>query len=442
MKSMPQSQLARSGVVGSTVMKIGFGKLKTKAKRRFLSNKDQLAVQDVQHDEEAEILFNAIAQLRGTAVKLAQLLGMETELLPERIRSELAKSYHQVPPLNRVLVNKVLEAELGDQPEKLFKSFNHIAIAAASLGQVHRAELHSGALLAVKIQYPGIDLTIESDLNLLRIMVPGGIKLLPKRIRPTIDVIENSISEVGARLREETDYQLEASNTRWFGENVQIDGVRIPKVIDEFSSDRVITTELLEGLHLDEWLATNPSQDVRNLAAQRIHNTFVHSALNLRRMHADPNPGNYLFQDDGTVGLIDFGCVKTFSNQFVDNLPELLRGFCAGNLKKILADYEAIGMKITADDNVDFESVLTQFRDWLAEPFLADSYDFKVHKDYTSKGYELMHQLSEMPTIEKVQEDFIFFERTVYGLFKIFERMEATVNLRKGWGLPELTRDV
>lgn len=440
MKAMPQSQLARSGVVGSTVVKIGFEKLKTKAKRRFLSNEKSSDAKMEQEDAEAEILFKAITQLRGTAVKLAQVLGMETDVLPERIRRELAKSYHQVPPLNRVLVAKVLQQELGDRPEKLFDSFNPVAIAAASLGQVHRAELADGTAVAVKVQYPGIHLTIQSDLKLLRKIAPGGIKMLPKPMQPSREVLENSIAEVGARLQEETDYKLEASNTRWFAEHIKIDGVFVPEVFDAYCSDRVITTELLDGLHLDDWLATNPSQTARNLAAQRMNNVFVHSTLNLRRMHSDPNPGNYLFRDDGTIGLIDFGCVKHFSDQFVDHLPDLLRGFCDGDINKILADYKAIGIKMSADENFDFESLLTDFGDWLAEPFLSSSYDFKKHSDYTSRGLDLMHQLSEMPTIEKIQEDFIFYERTAYGLFKVYERLQATVDLRAGWGLPRLDR--
>ncbi len=312
MKTVPQSQLARSGVVGSTVVKIGLEKLKTKAKRRFMSNERSVDARAEQEETEAEILFKAVTQLRGTAVKLAQILGMETELLPERIRSELAKSYHQIPPLNRVLVTKVLQQELGERPEMLFTAFDPVAIAAASLGQVHRAELADGTPVAVKVQYPGIHLTIQSDLKLLRKIAPSGIKMLPGHMQPSKDVLENSISEVGARLQEETDYRLEAKNTRWFAEHIRIDGVRIPRVIEKFCSDRVITTELLEGLHLDDWLAMQPSQTARNLAAQRINDVFVHSTLKLRRMHTDPNPGNYLFHDDGAIGLIDFGCVKVF----------------------------------------------------------------------------------------------------------------------------------
>jgi len=438
LSDIPKSQLARTSVVGATALKIGLGKLKTKTKRPFLSREQQSADQEALHDKEAQILFSAITQLRGTAVKLAQQLGMESELLPERVRNELARSYHQVPPLNRVLVSKVISEDLGKRPEKLFKSFNPSAIAAASLGQVHRAELHNGNALAIKVQYPGIRLTIDSDLKLLRKIAPGALKFLPEHARPTKNVLDKSITEIDARLKEETNYRLEAKNTLWFGENLHVDGVSIPKVMTEYCSEKVLTTELLSGLHLDEWLATDPPQHIRNLAAQRIQDVFVKSILELHRIHADPNPGNYLFQPDGTVGLIDFGCVKVFSKQFVDNLPALLLAFYEGDLEKILNDYEAIGVVIAARADIDFGPALLVFRDWLVEPFLVERFDFKKHKDYSNRGNNLMHKLSEVPVIEKIQEDFIFFQRTTYGLFKIFERLEATVDLRSGWNLPEI----
>ena len=139
MSKLPSTQLARAGVVGSAAMKLGVGKIKTKVKRPFLSESASQRSEEQREDQEAELLFKAITQLRGTAVKLAQMLGMETEVLPERVRQELSKSYHQVPPLNRVLVRKVIQDELGSTPEDLFKEFDSTALAAASLGQVHRA---------------------------------------------------------------------------------------------------------------------------------------------------------------------------------------------------------------------------------------------------------------------------------------------------------------
>jgi len=434
--NMPRSQIARSSLVGSTAVKIGFNKLKTKAKRPFLSDSENVEAAEEQLDAEAEMLFKAIAQLRGTAVKLAQFLGMETELLPERVRQELAKSYHQVPPLNRVLVSKVIEQELGQRPEALFKSFDHTAMAAASLGQVHRAELSDGTMVAVKVQYPGIHHTIESDLKLLRKLAPSAAKFMPKHTRPPKDVMDHAITEIGARLQEETDYRLEAQNTKWFAEHVQIEGIQVPRVFEEFSSDRVITTELLDGLHLDDWLATEPSQTERNVAAQRLQSVFRESCTSLGKMHADPNPGNYLFRADGSVGLIDFGCVKTFSNRFVDNLPALLRSMCEGDIEKTLEEYRAIGMEL--DMAPEHEEALKEFLAWIALPFATEAFDFKEHHDYTCQAHELVHQSTDMPVVKKIQEDFIFFERTSYGLFKLFERLEATVNMRDGWELGEL----
>ncbi len=438
MSTVPRSQLARSSVVGSTAVKIGLGKLKTKAKRPFLSHENSEAADQEQLNSEAELLFKAITQLRGTAVKLAQFLGMETELLPERVRKELAKSYHQVPPLNRVLVGKVIENEFGSRPDKLFKCFDPEAIAAASLGQVHQAELDNGTSVAVKIQYPGIHQTIESDFKLLRKIAPQGINLLPKSTRPTKEVLDNAITEVESRLQEETNYLLEAENTQWFANNLQIDGIQVPCVYENYCSNRVITTELLTGVHIDQWLETKPSQAVRNQAAQRLQSLFRNSIIKHGRIHADPNPGNYLFKPDGRVGLIDFGCIKTFSNQFVEHLPSLLASICNGDIDHTLKTYESIGMVISTDLNSDMRDSLAEFTHWIAHPFMTESFDFKENNTYTNQAHELMQRLNSMPTVEKIQEDLIFFERTSYGLFKIFERLEATVDLRTGWNLPAL----
>jgi len=337
MSDLPNTQLSRAGIVGTTAVKIGVGKLKSKVKRPFLDDSAKLAEKAKQEDADAEILFKAITQLRGTAVKMAQMLGMETELLPERIRTELAKSYHQIPPLNRVLVRKVIQEELGEAPENLFREFNTEALAAASLGQVHRAVLNDGQIVAVKIQYPGIHVSIDSDMKLLSKLSASGMKFLPKHRQPNKDVIENTVQEIGDRLREETDYLLEAENTRWFKNNFHLDCIDVPKVFDDYSSSRVITTQMLDGQHLDDWLASNPSQEQRDRAAQLIYDSFIHSTTVLGRTHADPNPGNYLYAKDGRIGLIDFGCIKKFSPRFVENIPTLLRAFYRNELQEILA---------------------------------------------------------------------------------------------------------
>lgn len=433
MTKIPSTQLARAGVVGSTAVKMGMGKLKAKAKRPFLSSTAQAHDKLQREDAEAELLFKAITQLRGTAVKLAQMLGMESEVLPERVRQELSKSYHQIPPLNRVLVRKVVQQELGKVPEKLFKSFDSSAMAAASLGQVHRAVTNDDEPIAVKVQYPGIHVTIDSDMQLLGTLVSGGTKLIKKDLRPNEEIVKQSLSEIAERLREETDYINEADNTRWFNEHLKMEGVETPAVFDEYSSQRVITTELMAGMHLDEWLATHPSQAQRDRAAQHIYNVYFHSATQLKRLHADPNPGNYLFKENGDIVLIDFGCVKTLSDNFVAHIPSLLHAFYEGNYEKIVGAYSDMGMKITTNSKDDYDTVLRPFGEWISLPFQGEFFDFKENTDYTVKGRNLIQEMAHMPSFETVEEDFIFFDRTIYGLFKIFEQLEAKVACLDPW---------
>ncbi len=433
MSDLPSTQFARASVVGRTAVRVGVGKLKVKAKRPFLSEQARQLDKERHEDQEAELLFKAITQLRGTAAKLAQMLGMETDLLPERVREELSKSYHQIPPLNRVLVRKVITKELGEAPERIFEKFNAEAIAAASLGQVHAAEINQGKKVAVKVQYPGIHVSIVSDLKLLRTLSSSGIKLLHKNRQPNQDVVDTSIDEIESRLKEEIDYRIEASNTRWFKEHLHVDGMEVPEVYSQFCTERIITTEMLDGQHLDDWLATKPSQEIRNKAAQLIYDTFVFSTIKLGRLHADPNPGNYLFKTNGDLALIDFGCVKQLNENFIEHIPNLLYAFYLSDFERIVAAYEKIGTTIAADSQQDYESVLRPFGEWLSKPVMHEYFDFKENKDYTSSGLSLIKGLAEMPSLETLDEDFIFFDRTLYGLFKIFERLEAKVYMRGHW---------
>ena len=434
MSNLPSSQIARASVLGSTAVRVGVGKLKNKAKRPFLSQSAKEKNQLDLEDQEAELIFKAITQLRGTAVKLAQMLGMESEILPPKIREELTKSYHQIPPLNRVLVRKVLQSELGKGPDLLFKEFEPNAIAAASLGQVHKAVTFDNETLAVKIQYPGIHLTIDSDMKLLEKLVSGGSKLLAKHKQPNKEVLASSLKEISARLKEETDYSAEAENTRWFHEHLALEGLVVPQVFDSFCTDRVIATEFLEGQHLDDWLSSNPTQEECNAAAQHVYDTFFQSVTKLHRVHADPNPGNYLFRDNGEIALIDFGCVKKFGDRFVAHLPKLMHAYYSGaDYEKLVVAYADIGIKIRSDSQKEYEQVLRPFGEWLSLPFQEDYFDFKLNKDYTAKGRELIHAMANMPSFETLEEDFIFFDRTIYGLFKIFERLEARVHVSAMW---------
>ena len=423
-RHVPEGALARARIAGTTALKLGAGQLGHRAKRPFLSAADREADRQALDDRQARLLFDTLSQLRGTALKVAQMLCMEADMLPEVYRRELEKSCHRVPPLNRVLVRKALQDEFGQSPEALFAQFDSEAFAAASLGQVHAATLHDGRRVAVKIQYPGIHVAIDSDVALMRQFARG---------MPNSRLVLQSLAEIHARLREEVDYRQEAANTMWFRERLGDASVRVPEVIAERSGVRVLTTCFEAGLHLDEWLGTAPDQATRDLAAQRLYDLFVHSALNLRRLHADPNPGNTLLAADGSITLIDFGCVKDLSAGFIQLLPQVLNAYLADDPATLFDAYERLGMLRRADAARCYEDILRPFGRWLVEPLRDDSFDFAAHADYTARGFAVIQGLQRLKGIDRLADEFVFFDRTIYGLCKLFERMGARVRLRHHW---------
>ncbi len=424
-QNIPKGQFSRAAVISGAAIKIGVGQLQSKA-TRAITGKEGGEQDSVIDDKTAQQLFSTLVKLRGTAIKLAQMLGMEAGLLPENLRLELEKSWHQVPPLNRVLVRKVLQESFEKSPSELFAQFDSTAVAAASLGQVHRATTHEGEQVAVKIQYPGIHVAMESDIKLLRKLA----LTLPNKKLTSL-----SIDEIHARLAEELDYKLEAETTAWFRQHLQVDGVVVPRVYPQLSTARVLTTEFLPGQHIDEWLADNPSQAVRDKAAQCLYDSFVFSVRQLHKLHADPNPGNYLFQPDGAVAIIDFGCTRSLSKPFVRHLPDILKAYRDNDEAKLLESYKAVGMDLGDDALEIYRTILQPFGEWLSAPFKTDCFDFGAGQTYTDSGREKILELSKIGDMDSFAEEFIFFDRTIYGLCKLFERFGAKVRMRHHWGI-------
>lgn len=421
---LPETKTARSKVAGVTVLKLGTAHLGHKLKRPFLSKQKQQQEQEILDDKQAKLLFTALTHLRGTALKLAQMLSMEVELLPAAFRQELKKSFHQVPPLNRVLVRKVLVSEFSHPEAILFKEFEYPAMAAASLGQVHRAVLSDGTAVAVKIQYPGIHNAMKSDMSLMQVVAKG---------MPNSNIVFNALKEVQARLIEEVDYRIEAENTRWFREHLKMEGVSVPCVYEQWSSQGVLTTDFVEGKHLDGWLAGNPSQAERDQLAQRLYDLFIVSLRDLNCMHADPNPGNYLFHEDGKITLIDFGCVKHLSPVFVESHNRIIKAYYENDHENLFAAYREIGMNYGEQSEKFYEQVLKPFGHWVSMILQQDAFDFGKHNDYTSTGNKAMQKMMKMSGVDKVTDDFVFFNRTIYGLCKMFERLRAKVRIRHHW---------
>ncbi len=419
-KDIPTGKIKRGSLVGITTARAGIKKMQFLSKKPFMSEKEKDRFGRLNDEEIAKIIFKALGSLRGTALKAAQMLSMEMELLPEEYRNELAKAASSVPPINRALIRKIITTQLGDPPEKVFSSFESTPFAAASLGQVHRAVSHKGEDLAVKVQYPGIAASVTSDIDMLKAL------LKPSRYAR---IFSKCFDEVQERIAEELDYLKEAENTTWFRDNIDMDNIIIPKVFPELTTSKVLTTSMVHGLHLNEWLNTNPTKEKKDYYGQLFVDLFNHTTLNKMKIHADPNTGNYLFRDDDKLGVIDFGCVKKLSKDFVKSIklsPELYENFNMAKLKKF---YDNFGINFNHDfvDN-EFQDFLLQWVEWITRPQREAYFDFSENCEYFDEGMEHLKQFYSF--IDYFEGDFTFYGRSFYGLERILQTLGARVDMR------------
>jgi predicted unusual protein kinase regulating ubiquinone biosynthesis (AarF/ABC1/UbiB family) len=256
-----------------------------------------------------------LGTLKGGAMKLGQLLSMQKGVLPEETIQELSQLQRQAPGMHPTLARTQFKSALGKYPEEMFRTFEPEPFAAASLGQVHRAITLKGERVAVKIQYPAIRTSLENDFKLLR------SAMLPGRISGHVPVAV--LDEIQRGILEETDYLHEADNVDFFRHGLaELEYLKIPRVYRELSSNRVLTMSFIEGETLAEFLKRKPSVAMRELVTVRLREMFEAQTCWLGALHADSHPGNYLFQPDGAIGLVDFGCVKHLSfdiSEYFDN---------------------------------------------------------------------------------------------------------------------------
>lgn len=431
------SKLARTAITGVAASKIAAALALQNTKKKL--QKSQLSDhQQLKNEREiGKLLFAALSQLRGTALKVSQILSMEADLLPEGVRLELAKSCYQVPPLNRAVINKVFIKEFKASPGDVFSTFESRAFAAASLGQVHRASSDVAQKLAVKIQYPGIAASIRSDMKMIRTLLmnlASHSALLPNKT-----VIGDVLEEIEQRLAEEVDYLLEAKNTCWFKEKLSAHNIVIPKVYFNYSTEKVLTTEFLSGMHVDEWLKTDPSQATRNALGQLLFDVFIDSAFVLGKLHADPHPGNYLFMHDGQLAILDFGCINTFSAEAAHAKTQLLNAFLETDLKaravRILSVYQTQNIIDTQLSIEGFKSQLLPLLDplyrWISMPFVQPIYDFAKYPNCPKISLKDAKKTNQY--LASIPQNQMYFDRAMFGVFSILKKMRANITTANSW---------
>ncbi len=311
------------------------------------------------HASNAFRVLETLGELKGAVMKLGQVLSIQEDAVPKEFRDILAKLQTQAPPMHPAYAVSIVEGELGRKIDDLYEEFERKPFAAASLGQVHGARLKgTGEPVVVKVQYPGIDETIESDLKLAAPIVKA-VAFASK----SYDMRE-MLEEVEARLKEEVDYLQEARNQETLREALaDVPDIVVPRVFRTHTTRRVITMERLDGLHLDAFCEAVKDPVRRNTAALKLSDVLWRMQVDIGILHADPHPGNFLFLADGRIGLLDFGCVKVFPDAFIRNYVTLIRHALRNDDEAILDTYERMGF-LTAEERRTNARLVDGWLEW------------------------------------------------------------------------------
>lgn len=420
------SRFSRTGKFIQTGARVGKNYLKHYSKRLVTGNDNR----DELNQSNADDIYDTLSNLKGSALKVAQMMSMDQGMLPQQFTSRFAQAQYSAPPLSYPLVVKTFQQYFGKSPLELYDTFEKKSFAAASIGQVHRAE-KDGRHLAVKIQYPGVANSIESDLRIVRPIVGAMFNISHSEMTHYLD-------EVKERLIEETDYQLELKRSQEISAAcASIQGLVFPKYYPGLSAERVLTMDWLEGMHLSEFLATEPSQELRNAIGQIIWDFYDFQIHHLKQVHADLHPGNFLFRADGKVGVIDFGCVKVFPEAFYQSYFQLMRPAISDNdqeFSQLLHQLQFLLKTDRKEEVSHFKEVYKQVLELLGRPFFTHEFDF-ADDSYFKEVYGLsdVYQNDKMLRNAKAArgpKDAIYLNRTYFGLYSILNALGARVKTR------------
>jgi predicted unusual protein kinase regulating ubiquinone biosynthesis (AarF/ABC1/UbiB family) len=428
--SIPITKVARASQFVKAGFKVGGNYIKHYGKMIATGDTSK----ETLHQDNAADIYDALSELKGSALKMAQMLSMDRGLLPTAYSQKFAMSQYSAPPLSGPLVVKTFRTYFGKSPGELYDTFNIEASNAASIGQVHRAT-KDGKSLAVKIQYPGVADAVTSD---LRIAKPLAVRLLNLNERD----IDRYMGEVESKLLEETDYELELRRSVEISTAcAHIPNLVFPKYYPELSSKRILTMDWLDGFHLPEFVKTNPSQEIRNMIGQALWDFYDFQIHTLRQVHADPHPGNFLMRADGTMGVIDFGCVKVIPDYYYDNYFRLVNPDTIEDdelTEQIFLNLEYLLPADSARERTYFSGLFKQMIQMLGEPFAVDEFDFG-NDTYFEKVYSFADELTKQEELRQSNmargsQDGLYVNRTYYGLYALLNQLRAVVKTsRPAW---------
>jgi predicted unusual protein kinase regulating ubiquinone biosynthesis (AarF/ABC1/UbiB family) len=415
--------MSRNIAVARTTAKVGASYASHQARRATASPEKQAELDAAFEIKTAEEVVNVLGNMKGALMKIGQMASFLDDGLPEPMRDALATLQADAPPMSAALAAQVVEQELGAAPDVVFAEWDERPISAASIGQVHRAVTKDGVAVAVKVQYPGVDAAIMADLDNSQLLFS-----VLKMVFPNLDP-KPVVQELRERLGEEVDYRIEAKNQsdfhRWYESHPFI---HVPKVFAELSTQRVLTTELATGARFDE-VAETWSYEDKQLAAETIHRFVFRSLWSFHAFNGDPHPGNYLFNPGGRVTFLDFGLVKRFEQQDLDDAARMIQALVfEEDAKKYRSIVEELGFlqpgaPLSDDEVMDYFGYFYELiRHGGGSRLVSHDYAAAmIGKYFDPSGSRVQKFANMLP-------DFAILQRINLGLYAILARLEANAD--------------
>ncbi len=419
---IPTSKILRASKLVQTGAKVGVNYIKYYGDKLTKNEKD---AKNRLNENNAEDIYDGLKKLKGSALKVAQMLSMEKSILPQAYVEKFSLAQFSVPPLSPPLVIKTFKKYFGKSPNQIYDKFDSTSVNAASIGQVHKAE-KNGKKLAVKIQYPGVADSIASDLSLVK---PIAIRMFNIKGKDS----DKYFKEVEEKLVEETNYVLEVEQSKELVENCKhIPNLKFPNYYSEISSDKIITMDWMNGQHLSEFSAKNSDQELSNTIGQALWDFYMHQLHNLRKVHADPHPGNFLVSNKGELIALDFGCMKSIPHDFYVPYFELAVHKNIENpefFSKKLYELEILRPDDSSEEILFFKELFYELLSLFTKPFNQETFDFS-DSEFFNKITELGERYSKSTELRQMNgnrgsKHFIYINRTFFGLYNLMFDLKA-----------------
>ncbi|PQB07792.1 ABC transporter [Polaribacter filamentus] len=419
---IPISKIQRATKLVATGAKVGVNYLKYYGNK--ITNTEEEA-RDKLNKSNAEDIYDSLKDLKGSPLKVAQMLSMDKSFLPRAYVEKFSLAQFSVPPLSEALVLKTFKKSFGKFPSEIYDEFDLKAYNAASIGQVHKAK-KDGKELAVKIQYPGIADSIKSDLALLKPFVLRMFNMKGK-------MSDDYFLEVQDKLLEETDYILEIDQSQEIADACKhIPNLMFPNYYKDLSSKQIITMDWMKGIHLSEFTNINTSQEKSNSLGQALWDFYMFQIHNLKKVHADPHPGNFLISEDVQLIALDFGCIKIIPLDFYTPYFVLAREDTLADKKLFeekMYELEILLPSDSKEESTFFSAMFHEMLSIFTQPFHAETFDFSSEEFFAqiSEFADKFAKSTELRSYNasRGSKHFIYMNRTFFGLYNLMFDLKA-----------------